>query len=323
MALTNALNVAGLLAFAGQYAPTIIKSLLQELEVNRHFSIDTAVTNSKRYPKMTIGNLLGPYTGAKDTNGGEIVFSDRELMVDVGQATMAIDPEIMRRTFLGVNSKITDGKVKYEEAFITYYLEKIFQQFNSETFWKGDKALADNPGNRSKRMMDGLEKDLLAAITATLIAPVTTAAWSGGSGWNAGMTDGNVIQGFEAVWMALRAPYRKNNSRIFCSEAVFKLYCDQYNRRYNRKVEFIDQSKTEMEMDGTSGKAIITKAYWLGSSSRILAVNNGAIQVGTDKPDFISELDIQKDGFNYWYGSKFVAGVRIIDPEAMSVNSLA
>lgn len=323
MALNNALDLTKLLAFASKYAPNIIESLLQELEINRHFSIDTEVTNTKRYPKMSIGNVLKPYTGSKDTTGNEIVFSDRELRVDVGQATMAIDPEIARRTFLALKSKITDGKVPYEEALLRYFLEKIFEQFNGETFWKGDKSLADNPGNASKRMMNGLELDLLAAITATEITPVVTSAWSGGSGWNAGMTDGNVIQGFQAVWEGLRAPYRKNNSRIFCSENVFKLYCDQYNRRYNRKIEYIDRSNTEMEMDGTSGKAIITKAYWLGASNRIMAVNNGAIQVGTDKPNFISEMDIQKDGFNWWYGCKFVAGVRIIDTEAISVNSLS
>jgi hypothetical protein len=37
----------------------------------------------------------------------------------------------------------------------------------------------------------------------------------------------------------------------------------------------------------------------------------------------ISELEIQRIGFNWVYMAKFVAGVRIIDPEAVSINSLA
>lgn len=323
MALNNALNVSNLLAFAAEYAPQIIESLLQELEINKHFNIDTSVTNAKRYPKMAINDVLGPYTGNDDTTGDEIVLSDRELRVDVGQAVISIDPEILRRTFLGKKSLITDGNVPYEEAFLRYFIAKIFQQFNNETFFKGDKSLADNAGNKSKRMMDGLEKDLLATITATLITPVTTAAFSSGSGWNATFVDGNTIQGLQAVWEGLRASYRNNDSTIYVGESVFKKYIDQQNRRYPTKVEFVDSSKSSVYLEGTGEKALIQKSYWLGASQRVIAANNGAIQVGTDKPNMISNLDIQKRGFKYIYLAKFVAGTRIIDPEAVSCNSLS
>lgn len=323
MALNNALNVTNLLAYAAVYAPEIIESLLQELEINKHFSIDTDVTNAKRYPKMAINDVLGPYTGNEDTTGDEIVFSDRELRVDVGQAVISIDPEIVRRTFLGVASKITDGNVPMEEALLRYFIAKIFAQFNNETFFKGDKALADNAGNKSKRMMDGLEKDLLAAITATQIAPVTTAAFSSGSGWNATFVDGNTIQGLQDVWEGLRPPYRMLESQIFVSESVFKKYIDQQNRRYPTKVEFVDSSKSSVYLEGTSDKALIQKAHWLGASQRVIAANKGAIMVGTDKPNMISDLKIQERGFKYLYLSKFVAGVRIIDTEAVSCNTLS
>lgn len=323
MAQVNALNVSNLLAFAAEYAPDVIESLLQELEVNSHFNIDTSVTNAKRYPKMSIGNVLGPYTGSIDTTGNEITLSDRELRVDVGQAVIAIESEIARRTFLGKKSNITDGNVPMEEAFLRYYVAKIFQQFNSETFYKGDKSLADNAGNKSKRMMDGLEKDILAAITATEIVPVTTAAFSSGTGWNSTFVDGNTIQGVEATWEGLRAPYRMNNSKAFVSESVFKKLCEQHNRRYQTKVDYIDASKTSFYLDGTGEKLLVQKAFWLGASQRVICANDGAIQVGTDKANMISELEIQRIGFNWIYMSKFVAGVRTIDTEAISVNSLA
>lgn len=323
MAQSNALNVAGLLAFAAEYAPDVLESLLQTLEVNLHFPIDSSVTNAKRYPKMNIGNVLGPYTGSIDTAGNEISLSDRELRVDVGQAVIAIDPEIARRTFLGKKSNITDGNVPMEEAFLRYFAAKIFQQFNNETFYKGDKSLTDNAGNKSKRIMDGLEKDLLAAITATEIVPVTTAAFSSGTGWNSTFVDGNTIQGVEATWEALRSPYRMNDSKAFVSEGTFKKLCDQHNRRYQTKVDYVDASRNSFYLDGTSEKLLVQKSYWLGSSSRVICANNGAIQVGTDKANMISELDIQKIGFNWVYMAKFVAGVRIVDTEAISVNSLS
>lgn len=323
MAQVNAINVANLLAFAAKYAPDIIESELQKLEVNLHFNIDTDVSNAKRYPKMRINGVLGPYTGNDDTTGDEIELSDRELRVDVGQAVIAIDPETVRRTFLGEKSKITDGNIPYEEGFIRYFIAKIFEQFNQETFWKGDKSLTDNAANKAKRMMDGLEKDLLAAITATSITPVTTAVFSSGSGWNATFVDGNTIQGLQAVWEGLSAPYRMKPSKIFVGESVFKKYVDQQNRRYPTKVEFVDASKSSVYLEGTSEKALIQKAYWLGASQRVIASVNGAIQVGTDKPNMISDLKIQERGFKQIYLSKFVAGVRIIDTEAVSCNSLA
>lgn len=323
MAQLNALNVSNLLAFAAEYAPDVIESLLQELEVNSQFNIDTSVTNAKRYPKMSIGDVLGPYTGSIDTNGNEIELSDRELRVDVGQAVIAIESESARRTFLGKKSNITDGNVPMEEAFLRYFVAKVFEQFNSESFYKGDKSLADNPGNKSKRMMDGLEKDLLAAITATDIVPVTTAAFSSGTGWNSTFVDGNTIQGLESTWEALRAPYRKNKSKAFVAESVFKKLCDQHNRRYQTKVDYVDASKTSFYLDGTSEKLLVQKAYWLGSSQRIICANDGAIQVGTDKANMISELEIQRIGFKWVYMAKFVAGVRIIDPEAVSCNTLS
>lgn len=323
MALNNALDVSRLLAFAATYAPDIIKSLLNEFEIKNHFPLDTSVSASKRYPKMRINGVLGPYTGNDDSDGNEIELSDRELTVEVGQAVIWIDPETVRRTFLGQNSRITDGEIPAEEAFITYYLEKIFEQFSNETFYKGDKTLAATAPNKSKRMMNGLELDLLNAISNSLIAPVTTAAWNSGSGRGVTYVEGNTISGFANVWEGLKAPYRKNASNIFAGEGPFKKYVEEHNRAFSQKIEYLDGSKSSFYMDGTSEKALITKAYWLGSSNRILAVNKGAIQVGTDKPDMISELDIQKRGFKYGYLSKFVGGVRIIDPEGVSCNSLS
>lgn len=323
MALVNALNITNLLAFAAQYAPEILESLLQEIEVNMHFNIDTSVSNSKRYPKMVIGDVLGPYTGNVDTEGDEIALSDRELVVEVGQANIAIDSESVRRTFLGQKSNITDGNIPYEEGFLRYFIAKVFENFNNQTFWKGDKTLTDTKPNRAKRMMNGLEKELLATIAAGLITPVTTSAFSAGSGWNATYVDGNAIDNVESTWEALRAPYRMLDSKCFVSESVFKKICSHHNRRYNTKVDYIDASKSSFYLDGTGEKLLVQKAFWLGASQRIICANNGAIQVGTDKPNMISDLEIQRVGFKWLYLSKFVAGVRIIDPEGVSCNSLS
>ena len=321
MALVNALNVAALLAYAGKYATEVIESEKQELEVLRHFQVDTAITSSKRFPKMVIGDMLGAYTGDDDTTGNEIVFSDRELKVTVGDFKMAIDPEVLRNTFAGQDSKITDGKIPMEEAFIRYYMRQGFAQFNNGVFWKGDTTLANTTPNKAKRMMDGLEKDLLAAIAATEIVPITTAAFNSGTGWGAAYTDGNTIQGIEAVWNGLKAPYRQKKTHMYLSESVFVKLIDQYTRRQSN-VDYLDSSSDTIILKNTGGKCMVHKCFWLGDSQRVIAANDGAIIVGTDKPTFVSDLKIQERGYKALYLSKMVAGVRIIDTEAVSCNNL-
>lgn len=322
MAIVNSLNVAGLLAFASKYAPEIIKSLLQEVEVIKHFGLDSDISSSKRYPKMSIGDVLAAYDGADDNDGGEITLSDRELRVSVGKAVLAIDSESVRHTFLNKTSKVTNGKVDYEEAFLTYFIQKILAQFNNETFWKGDTTLANTTPNRSKRVMDGLEKDLLAAITATTIVPVTTVAFSAGTGFLSSAVDGNTIQGVTAVWDALKPPYKMLPTDGFLSDSVFTKMVEQYNRR-TQQISFLDPSQSSFVMPNSGGMLTINKAFWLGTSQRVIVANKGAIRLGSDTATMLSELKVQEVGYKMKYLSKIVAGLRIIDTEAVSCNNLA
>lgn len=321
--MAESISVSLLSDYAGQYAPGLIRSLVNDAEFARQFPVDKSVTNAQKYPKLKTNAVLGPYTGSKTNTGGEFVLSDKELRVDVGQAVVSIDPEILRREWAGSMEKITEGRVPLERFFLDDFLKKAFSELNDSTFFKGDKANVGS--NQAIKMIDGLEKDLLALVTATEITPVTTAAWNAGSGWGASFTDGNVIDGFKAVDNNLPVVYRNMKRTIFCSYDVFDKYCEHYRRRHGWEALFKGQGQDQprIYLDGTMNKCEIVRATWLGTSSRILDIIDGAVRVGTDTATMASSIDIQKDGFVFWYLMKMVLGVKIVDVEGIRVNSLS
>lgn len=327
-------NISRILAYIQKYGAQMLREFVNDAEFAQHFPIYNGVVNEMGFMKLAVDAMLGPYTGKIENDGGEVIYSQRKLTVKVGQANLAFDPETIRPSARAnqINLSITQGKQVADQGIISAeFMARLVSGLNDNTFWKGDTSLVAAPGNKVLRWADGLEKDLLACITAGSdrfdgIVATATPAWDQGSGDNANFTSGNMIEGFEAVDDSFSIPYQNRGERMmFCAPHVFKKYNRDYKRRnkVNPTYEKFDGGNFGfVVMDNTNDKVKIVPATWLGTSNRIIDVIDGSIVGGCDIPGMITSLDVQKIGFLFYFMCKSIFGVKIVDPAGVRCGSL-
>ncbi len=298
-----------------------------------HFRVDNGIVNEKSFPKIGATAILEPYTGTTTPNGGKYQYSDRKLTVKVGQSYLFVDPEDARQLYFATAAnKIKSGKVLHEEIVTRKILEDVLDQMNTKCFYKGDAAGVN--ADKAFVTFDGLEKQLIACMAADLvtdktnsIVPVVTPAFQPGMGFGNTVSNwGNTIENIKKVDGA-HSLSRKSFSRdVFVNHDIFSQYIEDYRRRHGNEAKFQKENDNDFGfvfLDGTSQKAKLRPATWLGTSQRIISCIPGAIVAGTDTASMVGDIKVQEEDFLIKYLLKVVFGVQIIDPSCVKVNTLA
>lgn len=331
--INNATNVTKLQNFAQKYGSEILRQQLSQCEFVSHFPVETDVVNEKGYMKLTVNNVLKPYTGSVNTAGDEVVYSHRKLSVSVGQSDLAIDPEQVRSTPF-VNDmliNITEGKKVYHEGIImAEFAKQAMAQLNNFTFYKGDKSLVNTTTPKALLVADGLEKMITQCIAASdpldKLTPVVIPAFNEGAGWVNVTDEGNMLESFQKVDDDFDVAYKTFERTQFVSHQAYKKYKNNYKRRYKNdpKYEKYDGGVFEfMYLEDTGKRVKIAPATWLGTSNRIIDVIDGCIRVGTDTAGMASSIKVQESGYLFIYMMKLCFGVQIVDPAGVRIGSLS
>jgi hypothetical protein len=332
--VNQSINVDKLTGFARDFGAEIFTQLLNDTEFVTHFPTETDITSERSYLKLNVDATLGPYTGKLDNEGDEANYSHRKLGVTVGQSVLAVDPESLRYAphVIKTLQNITGGKVYQEGLILAEFIKSLQAKLNDYTFYKGDTAItATTKPQKAMKMANGLEKVILACIAATeptdKLTPVVTPAFNPGVGYYPSPTNwGNMIESFEAVDNGFTAADQKRERTIFCAIDVFKNYKNNFKLRHGNdpRLEYYDGGIHEfIYLGDTDKRCKIAPATWLGTSNRIIDVIDGSIRVGTDVAGMLAELDIQKLGFLYYYFTKAIFGVQIVNVDGVRINSLS
>lgn len=303
-------------------ASTLVRKYFKNTDATKQIPIDYDVTKSKRYGKVLVKGRFRKYDGAIKTTDGQVILSDRELNVGVGQKELPLEPEQFRNTWANEMADISAGKVPLEIYILDDYTKNSMQDLD-ELFYKGDTASTDS----LLKICDGLEKIMLAETTGATpaIVPVSVPAFDAGSGSGLNAVAGNYNAVCKTVWRAQQQALKENETDMYLSIDNYAYFGESYRREHSHEATYnkdvLDQEF--VYLDGTQKKCKIRSASWLGASNRVWVFPKGAIRIGTDIKQMVGSIKFKDEGYYYLYLCKMVFGVQIIDLEAVTVSSRA
>ena len=321
---TMGLDLSKMSTVQAKMASTVIRKYYRALDAARHFATDYDVTNSKKYPKLLVKGKLRKYDGSIKVKAGDVVLSDRELTVKVGQKELPLEPESFRNTWAADMANITEGKIPMEIAILEDFSKNSLEDIDQDIFYKGDFSnltFAEEPAG----VADGLEKKLLAETTGPnpAIVPVSVPAFDEGTGSGLNAVAGNYNTICKKVWRALKPAVKKMPTDMFISFDNYEKFGNSYRREFGNEAKY-DSTVLEQEfiyLDGTQKKCRLIPASWLGDSNRLICAPYGAIRIGTDIKAMATSIKIMDMGYWFAYLCKVVFGVQIIDVDVISISS--
>lgn len=169
----------------------------------------------------------------------------------------------------------------------------------------------------------GIRQRILAGITATEIAPVTTGAITA--------TAGVAIAAFKELYRAWTPAYKSNGILTSCSYTDFEFLLDDLGEKY-KYIKDDASAKGYIVLPETEGKGIVKKATWIGTSRRLISGPvfwDGAnpkqmnLFMATDQLNDFNVIETQRDKWMLWSGVKGCVGFNYQDSEAIMVGDQA
>ena len=324
--INTGLDLSKMSTVVAKMATSIIRKYFKTLDCTRHFATDYDVTKAKKYPKLVVKGKLRKYDGTIKTNAGDVILSDRQLVVTVGQKELGLEPESFRDTWAAEMANISEGRVPLEVYILEDYSKNSLLDIDADIFYKGDTAnvaFAGLPGE----IADGLEKKLLAETTggSPAIVPVSVPVFNEGTGSGLNAVAGNYNTVCFTVWNAQLQAIKKMPTDMFISYDHYAGFGRSYRREFGHEATYSKDALDQefIYLDGTQKKCRLIPASWLGNSSRLIVAPYGAIRIGTDIKQMATSIKIMDMGYVYAYLCKIVFGVQIIDLEAVTISSRA
>jgi hypothetical protein len=134
-------DIAAIVGFAAKNKPYLFKQWVNKLMLREHgFDVRTGVKNKEPLMKLSAGSGLKPRTG-KFVSKGDMLYSNRDLIVEEFQRDLAIDPKKFRTTYLGHLRGEGEGalnkKIPMQQLFNTVYMEKLAEEFVLSVIYHG------------------------------------------------------------------------------------------------------------------------------------------------------------------------------------------
>lgn len=178
----------------------------------------------------------------------------------------------------------------------------------------------------ARAVVPGLESHILAGITASEIAPVTTGAISA--------TAGVAITAFNKLFRAFSAPYKSHGIVISASYTDYELLLDDLLNAYNKytMADLTNGGMPYLVLPNSGGKCVVKPATWLGSSRRLIAgpsmpgdvARHMNLYMGTELLSDANSISIKDtELWTLKAGIKAALGFQIQDVEAIKVGDQA
>jgi hypothetical protein len=178
----------------------------------------------------------------------------------------------------------------------------------------------------ARAVVPGLEHHILAAITASEIAPVATGAITSSAGV--------AITAFNKLFRAFSAPYKSHGIVISASYTDYEFLLDDLLNAYNKytMADLTNGGMPYIVLPNSGGKCVVKPATWLGSSRRLIAGpympgdpgRHMNLYMGTELLSDANSISIKDtELWTLKAGIKAALGFQIQDVEAIKVGSEA
>lgn len=250
-------------------------------------------------PKISAAGHPIPYAAGDDTTGNGVAFTDRTLTVYQSKWDMDIDPEVFRNTYLNDGST-----VPFYQFILSQVSKEYLASINDNAAYLGVYNAA---GTTAASMATGWGTLIAAAITATTLTPVTTAAHS--------IT--NAVGNAELVAESVPVWMKKKGFKIYCSYGFVEKYKKDYRTRYG--YTFDPDAKGRYMLNGMNAELVAVS--WMGTSSRLIATVDNNLCMGTDTDSIQFPTSIRRNILEV--RALMPIGFQIADLAAIFVNDLA
>lgn len=250
-------------------------------------------------PKISAMGGPIPYATADGTSGNGVAIADRILTAYQSKWDFDVDPEKFRNTYLA------DGS---DKPFYDHILRQVSKEYlaslNDNVAWLG---VYNASGTTAAAIANGWGTIIAAAITATDITPITTAAH----------TTANAVANAELVAEGCPVWMKTKGFKMYCSFGFFEKYKKNYRTSYG--FTFQPDSSGKFKLDNMNCELV--PVSWLGTSSRLVATVDNNLVMGTDVSAVKFPTSTRRNILEV--RALMPIGFQIADLDAIVVNDLA
>ncbi len=145
----SSVDASAITQYATSNMKPLIATLVNSMDISKDISVLTTVKNKADLPKLAVGKGLKPYTGTFVAENNSVTYTNRQLVLGIGQRDLQIDPEDYRNTFLaqfaapGSNAVNKEGQIPFRQFLNEQLMLKLGSEINDYTAFFGfDKTTA-------------------------------------------------------------------------------------------------------------------------------------------------------------------------------------
>lgn len=358
MAKTNNPDLSALAAYPGRYSKELFSRFYNGMDFMNDLTVYPNVKSKMQLTKLSVNDEPRPYTGKFEPQDGDLVYAPRELVVDLFQRDIEVDPKKYQPTFLAEMTGAGSGSDNLNIPFAAFMWETVMGEqgasLNDKTafFGKGKAAYSlwasgstYSTGNRVY-FNDGNRVNYYVAIasTSTGQSPLThPAKWKkenamaitkglgtiiadeiAGGGLTAetigSVTSSNGYDAFMAIWRKLPAAVRAKGATIFCSYTDYDAMVDQYESAVGKYT--ISDNGVQF-LPKTDRKCVVKPATWMNGSRRLICTPKANLVVGVDRAEDANTITTIPQHYTIEASISGVIGFQIRDLSAIVVGDQA
>lgn len=139
----SSVDASAITQYATANMKPLISTLVNSMDISKDISVMTNVKNKADLPKLTVGKGLKPYTGTFASENNVLAYTNRQLVLGIGQRDLQIDPEDYRSTFLvqysapGSNAVNKEGQIPFRQYLNEQIMLKLGAEINDYTAYFG------------------------------------------------------------------------------------------------------------------------------------------------------------------------------------------
>jgi len=351
-------DVSALAAYLGTYNKQLILKMYKELTLAADgVQVLTNIKNKQKLTKLSIGRGLKPYTGTFASEDGQINYTEREIVLELIQRDMLIDPLKYKDTWMadelakslatnvGKKEQIPFASVVFdainkenaEEMVMALYHGKgkaAFASYASGTTYalgalvktgspvKYYRSLANsNTGNAVTDTTKWERVDYLACFEGFSKKIAYAISDEGLSAVSTGaIAAGDSIDQFKSVYKGLSETVRNaGNVMLYCSQNNYEILLADIDEKYKS----FTQTEAVTYLPQSNKKAIIKPVNWLSGSGRVIATPANNLVFGTDQLGDSTSMFFKEDHYFLEMSLRFGGATQIRDLEVLAVNDQA
>ncbi|WP_460983168.1 hypothetical protein [Spirosoma fluminis] len=341
--------------YAGQYAPTIIGSVVNGLDIANDVTVVRNLTVPRNLPKYKGNKGLRPNnTSIEEPKGQHGTMSVRKLVPHTAMKIFKVIPEELRDTYL--SEQLSPNAKEYPQGFAQYFWQeqvKVVQsEINDNSFdsFDSEDILAFNAGTAYTVGQRFLYKDdfyeVVTATTAgqtpethavkfeevnnssiakgfgTIIAEEYSTLPSSNKIATGLITDTNAYDKIVGFYRGIPVAQRKLGGVVYTSFDTYDSYMIHVQNKFTNGTSYLDvEGELAGYIYGSGRQWKIKPCTWMGASKRIIGTRKENLYMGTNlTSDFSSLGKVVETLHGYKAIMKMILSYEIADLESLFVN---